>query len=78
MICPVCNGMASLAASCPDCGSPAEDEGRPEDWTGPYSPYELTPRAAAELGLGHPFCPHDARCPECRSVFRVEVGGWHL
>ena len=65
MFCPVCNGMIPLEASCPSCGAPAKDEGRPEDWLGPYSPYELTPRAVAASEATDQICPHLAVCPAC-------------
>lgn len=73
MLCPVCNGMIPLNASCPACGALAEDKGRPEDWLGPYSPYELTPRAIAESDAVSQVCPHLAVCPACGSESIVPV-----
>jgi rRNA maturation protein Nop10 len=69
LLCPVCNGLYLLDASCPQCGSGAEDEGRPEDWSGPYSPYEVSPRAVSS---GSP-CVHLANCPSCGNTFFLEV-----
>ncbi len=76
MLCPVCNGMIPLEASCPNCGARAEDEGRPEDWTGPYSPYELTPRMGSSAE-DDAVCPHLASCPECGRDFLVQVVALH-
>lgn len=77
MLCPVCNGMILLETSCPNCGARAEDEGRPEDWTGPYAPYELTPRAVSGMESEDSLCPHLAQCPACGLEFLIRVEVWH-
>lgn len=41
-ICPLCNGLAALTATCPDCGNILENAGKKEDYAGPYSPYGLS------------------------------------
>jgi len=78
LICPICNALIPLEVSCPNCGAPAEDEGRSSDWSGPYSPYEpelvALESAASEAGS----CQHSARCPECNRIFQVNIPGWHL
>jgi len=78
LICPVCNALSPLEVSCPDCGSAAEDEGRSDDWSGPYSPYEPELVALGEnVAPEASFCRHDVRCSACHRAFRVEVPPWH-
>jgi hypothetical protein len=76
VLCPVCNGLLPLDASCPNCGAGAEDEGRRDDWSGPYSPYETASRAD-EMDADRVACPHLALCPRCQIDFVVDVGTWH-
>jgi len=75
-LCPVCNGMANLAAVCPNCGGEGSDEGRLGDLYGPYSPY----RAIDDVRLTNGFpdlldgvCLHAAVCRRCGTVFPASV-----
>lgn len=77
MICPVCNALSLLAVSCPHCGTASEDEGRWSDWSGPYSPYEMSSEAV--LGSEADFvCKHAVRCPQCQLSFTADVHGWEI
>lgn len=79
MICPICNALSPLEVSCPNCGSAAEDEGRANDWSGPYSPYEPeTAFSASSVSAGGTACQHAARCVGCRMSFVVEIAAWHI
>lgn len=76
LICPVCNGLRSLDAVCPGCASAAEDEGRYNDFLGPYSPYRpiddvSRTNGVPDLALG--ACLHLACCRNCAGVFGVYV-----
>jgi hypothetical protein len=70
-LCPVCNGLDQLQASCRSCGGAAEDCGKASDYYGPYSPY----RPIDELKLTNGFpdlaqhqCYHALYCPSCDST----------
>lgn len=81
MICPVCNALNPLEVSCPNCGSAAEDEGRWNDWSGPYSPYEpfLPISNAATTAISdQTACQHSVRCSACHFSFTVEITAWHI
>lgn len=80
-MCPVCNGMQVLSVRCPKCGSAATDDGRLNDYLGPYSPY----RPIDDIGLTNGFldvqnhrCTHVAHCPECGYLFHKFVQEWPL
>lgn len=67
-LCPICNGLTSLQASCEHCGSPIEDNGRLNDLYGPYSPYREIDHLKLTNGysdLAHQQCIHVAYCPNC-------------
>ena len=38
-VCPACNGLTKLSATCPFCGEGMTDAGSVDDYSGPYSPY---------------------------------------
>jgi len=38
-VCPACNGLTNLSATCPFCGEPMTDAGSVNNYFGPYSPY---------------------------------------
>jgi predicted nucleic-acid-binding Zn-ribbon protein len=78
-MCPVCNGLQALHSSCPKCGTSAADDGRLNDYLGPYSPY----RPIDDVGLTNGFldvhrqqCTHVAHCPSCGYVFHRFVQEW--
>ncbi|GAB7388827.1 hypothetical protein BSNK01_26650 [Bacillaceae bacterium] len=69
MICPVCNGLASLGARCPHCKERMIDGGRLGDYYGDYSPYREIDDLKATNGypdLRNGECWHLAFCPRCR------------
>ncbi|MBB6632694.1 hypothetical protein [Cohnella thailandensis] len=78
MICPACNAFVSLTPVCPACGSPAADEGKVDDWKGPYSPYSPgLPLASSDSSPADPeACLHIADCPECGNTFTHSVALW--
>lgn len=81
MLCPACNALASFDPSCARCGAAARDEGRLDDWYGPYSPYSpVSPPASAAVRRSEEdgYCVHAAACPECGSAFPVVVPLWPL
>lgn len=78
-MCPVCNGLQALHARCPKCSSPAEDEGRFNDFLGPYAPY----RQIDDIGMSNGFrdvgnhsCVHALHCPNCGHSFQTFVHEW--
>lgn len=74
--CPVCNGMAAISKSCPQCGRPLSDGGRVDDYLGPYSPY----RPIDDLKLTNGFidmrthaCVHYMWCQDCQYTASYQV-----
>lgn len=62
-VCPLCNALTAVAASCPVCGRPLADGGAVENYYGPYSPYmdvDSLPHCGSESQ-----CVHLLYCPEC-------------
>jgi|UPI000416D3F5 rRNA maturation protein Nop10 len=80
MLCPACNAFAPLTPRCVRCGGDAADEGRLDDFYGPYAPYnpidELAMGAAGSSA--QPHCRHAASCPQCGTLFTVSVPLWPL
>lgn len=73
-ICPVCNGLNELAATCPVCRATLDDCGPLEDYYGPYSPYEENELVAAQGdSVYEGFCRHLTRCSSCGHETRVAV-----
>ena len=75
--CPVCNGLEQLQAVCPHCGAPADDEGRLNDYLGPYAPY----RDLDDVSLTNGFndlaarqCIHVIYCQACGETDTYPVG----
>lgn len=69
-ICPLCNGINDKSEYCPQCGHQLEDDGKIEDYRGPYSPYQeeylyMWEQEILEPQLGHDFCIHLFYCPNC-------------
>lgn len=78
MLCPVCNGMTQLDASCAVCASRVEDLGRMTDLSGPYAPYEsiefILRNSMSELGMSaFSDCQHAAYCSACQATYEVSV-----
>ncbi|WP_040952952.1 hypothetical protein [Gorillibacterium massiliense] len=67
-ICPVCNGLNSLHADCPKCGMEGIDDGRYNDYLGPYSPYQSLEEVSQTNGyadLALHSCVHILHCESC-------------
>lgn len=78
-LCPVCNGMAALAAACPACGHRLDDAGRLYDYYGDYSPYRPIDDAKLTNGipdLARHLCIHVGWCPACRREYPLWVQEW--
>lgn len=76
-ICPLCNGLAPLNATCPDCGHVLENEGRKEDYVGPYSPYGSADQYTSAISSSHPSgCEHVVQCPHCHEAYIYHVNAW--
>jgi hypothetical protein len=79
-MCPICNGLQSIAYPCPQCRTIMDDEGRIDDYLGPYSPY----RSIDDLKLTNGFidlstrqCVHTLSCPRCGKQQTRSVQEWH-
>jgi hypothetical protein len=80
-MCPVCNGLQALQASCAKCGSASEDAGRLNDYLGPYAPYR--PIEEVSLANGYPdlsrhVCVHVTHCPACGADEHLFVTEWSI
>lgn len=79
-MCPLCNGLLSVSARCPDCGNQTcEDEGRLGDFYGPYSPYRPIDDIRMSNGwmdVSQHICLHLVRCLSCGTRFQTCVHEW--
>lgn len=76
-ICPLCNGLASFMASCPDCGYVLEDAGRREDYAGPYSPYASADQYTSVYSVqAISGCEHVVLCSHCHEGYIYHVNAW--
>lgn len=67
-VCPLCNGMMEAHEICDWCGAEMEDQGRMEDYYGPYSPYmdkESFTEDNRALLMGDHHCVHLYQCKVC-------------
>lgn len=75
-VCPICNGFENLNERCSICGQFMEDQGRPTDWFGPYSPYtpldDLHHKTTMVDAKNH-SCVHFAYCKHCEHTHTVLV-----
>jgi len=62
-VCPVCNALIAVKASCPRCGRQMADGGALENFFGPYSPYMDV--YSLQKGAPDTQCVHLLYCPEC-------------
>jgi len=72
--CPVCNGMAGITETCPQCGKIMGDEGMVEDYYGPYSPYDnmdLYEQTGFWILADRLPCVHLFSCPACGYDTRI-------
>jgi ribosomal protein L32 len=70
--CPLCNGMARVNDICPHCGHGLDDNGRLEDFFGPYAPYgeqDMGEFEREEFDL----CVHLLACPRCGYDIRTGI-----
>ncbi|CUH97859.1 hypothetical protein P22_4006 [Propionispora sp. 2/2-37] len=65
LICPICNGLQSLKAVCPQCGQLLLDGGTIEDYWGAYSPYVDKDTLHTNQYGEQKYCVHLIYCPEC-------------
>jgi hypothetical protein len=80
-LCPVCNGLQTMSASCPSCSAEIVDYGRYNDYLGPYSPYRDIDELSQTNGIsdfGRDSCAHAAACLACGSTFTLLVKGWKI
>lgn len=78
-MCPVCNGFQQLEAKCPECGGKADDDGRLNDFLGPYSPYRPIDDIGMDNGVldvGLHRCTHVTHCASCGYTFHSFVEEW--
>ncbi|MGF7184510.1 hypothetical protein GGQ84_000593 [Desulfitispora alkaliphila] len=71
-ICPLCNGIKNITATCPSCSHLMRDGGKPEEYLGPYSPYEEQHWETDEKK--DQVCIHLLYCPNCGTDYRTEIG----
>lgn len=62
-VCPVCNSLTTVTASCPRCGGGLTDGGALENYFGPYSPYMDVD--SLQQGAPDTQCVHLLYCPAC-------------
>lgn len=71
-ICPVCNGMEQIHATC-TCNGKLVDFGRIMDYEGKYLAYEeidlLKQNNNIANDLSNQLCPHYLTCPECDHLY---------
>ena len=74
--CPVCNGLAQITHSCPDCGAQMIDYGGLESYCDPYGPYEEQENktSRSEPVTGDDQCIHLLQCPQCNESINYPVG----
>ena len=72
-ICPLCNGLYSIAVPCKQCGVLMENMGQVSDFYGPYSPYEEQGALQAKLGEDPNVCTHLFYCIHCDIDTRVQI-----
>ena len=80
-ICPLCNGLITLVKRCPSCYGEMEDEGKIENFYGPYSPYEDVTQLSMTNGfpdLAMEQCFHLAFCPACGMQEKVAIKEQHF
>lgn len=74
-ICPLCNGLQSVASRCSRCGARLTDAGKLSDFRGPYSPYMDVVSLHGFTPESH--CVHLLSCPECghdtRAAWELQV-----
>ncbi|TCS83124.1 hypothetical protein [Tepidibacillus fermentans] len=76
-LCPVCNALTILEATCPDCNHLLDDHGRLDDIWEPYAPYREYEDMKLTNGYPDDFknhlCIHIASCPNCKRNLYIPV-----
>ena len=68
-ICPVCNGLITLEALCPNCREIVQESTQnKEAELDPYAPYE---EGKSETKKGK--CMHQIVCPNCDSAWHITL-----
>lgn len=69
-VCPLCNGLTVIYELCCECGKTMSEEGKMEDYKGPYSPYmdreSFTYNNDAGMVTGDHLCVHLYYCEDCK------------
>ncbi|MBO8163397.1 MAG: hypothetical protein H0Z34_06710 [Brevibacillus sp.] len=76
LICPVCNGLLTMRATCRRCSGALHDMGRLSDYYGDYSPYRPIDDGKRTNGmpdLAQHVCVHLGWCPACHEEERIAV-----
>lgn len=71
-VCLYCNGLKTIATSCPQCSAPMEDRGKVSDYYLDYSPYREIEDLKMTDGYEHDHeqheCMHYICCPACGHI----------
>lgn len=69
VVCPLCNGLIIPYELCDGCGGPMVEQGKMEDFKGPYSPYVDMETFAYDMNngvaMGDHQCVHLYYCERC-------------
>ncbi|MFS8500901.1 MAG: hypothetical protein FWJ59_03745 [Caldicoprobacter sp.] len=69
LVCPLCNGLIIAYEVCDRCGGPMVEQGKMEDYKGPYSPYVDRETFAYDMNngivMGDHLCVHLYYCERC-------------
>ncbi|GEM_PF-2414908 len=78
MLCPVCNGIRVLNAVCPVCEASLIDDGRVQDQSDPYAPYQPRSENTGHLSssCNEACCEHSCHCRNCGLEVQFQVNEW--
>lgn len=69
LVCPLCNGLIIVNELCDRCGAPMAEQGKMEDYKGPYSPYVDQESFSYDMNkstvMGDHLCVHLFYCEKC-------------
>ena len=72
-VCPICNGLVSYVAKCPNCGNLMEERGAIQDYFDDYSPYLGKDITQQVDGVGHNRCVHLFYCSNCNEDKKIVI-----